>query len=113
MSGKQFEAIEIGSAVEFKNVGRIKDQTQDFLVDLFDQYLDKRLIAHQKNDRILTGRVVDDKRDGAIRALYFEDIEFSHHPTESKSRFELEAHSFIDYKYVKKNAKCQWQIEPS
>ena len=94
-------------------MGKIKDQTQDFLVDLFDQFLDKRLDVVRKNDRITTGKVIGDMPDMMSRELYFEDIEFAHHPTESKASFELEAKTFIDYRYVKRNAKCEYQIEPS
>ena len=94
-------------------MGKIKDQTQEFLTDLFDQFLDKRLDVIRKNDRVTTGKVIDDIPDMMSRELYFEDIEFAHHPTESKASFELEAKTFIDYRYVKRNAKCEYQIEPS
>lgn len=105
MSGKQYETVIRGDALEFKNVGRIKDQSVEHLTELFDEYLESRLNVVESNDRIFAGKVIDDIPDALSRELHFEDIVFEHHPSEPKASFELEAKTFIDYRYVKTQAK--------
>jgi len=111
--GKQYKTIIRGGALEFENVGRLKDQTVEQLTHLFDRFLESRQDVIDTNDYVIAGKVINHIPDVMSRELYFDDLEFRHHPSETQASFILDSKTCIDFKYVNRHKKCSFQIEPS
>ena len=72
VGAKRYETVIRGDGLEFLNVGKIRDQSADDLVELFDAFIRNRLYRLQADDKVICGKVIEDMTEPLRRELHFE-----------------------------------------